>query len=122
MRVSVLPIAVLMSVSAHADSGDELRPVSASVLIGKPYAGAGAASEIQFINTRRGAVRLNWIGFDGIAKFYARIPPGGEVMQPTLVSHRWLITRDDGGAPIEAFIATRADVHSDGQAQIAIIR
>lgn len=122
MRVLIPAVALLLAVPAQADSGDELRPVSASALVGRPYTGAGAASEIEFINTRRGPVRLNWIGFDGAARFYAVIPPGGEILQPTFVSHRWLIQRADGGASIEAFIASRADIHSDGQPQIAIIR
>ena len=122
MRVPILLVSLLMAGTAHADSGDELRSVPPAVLIGKSYAGVGVASEILFINARRAPVRLNWIGFDGVAKFYALIPPGGEMLQPTFVSHRWLITRENGDLPIEAFIATRADIHSDGQVQLAIIR
>lgn len=38
-RLSVLLIALSMCVPAHADNGDELRPVTASVLISKPMSG-----------------------------------------------------------------------------------
>ena len=123
MRVLILAAACfLLSNPVRAEDGDELRPVPAAVLVGKPYAGSGAAAEIQFINVRHRAVRLNWIAFDGTPRLYATIPSGGELVQPTFVGHRWFVTPLGGAAPLEAFIATRADIHSDGQAHLATTR
>ena len=112
--------------------GDEIRPVAAGPLIGKAYPGKGLPAEIQFINVRPRSVRLNWIDRDGVLRFYAVIPSGGELLQPTFVSHRWVITPDqidasgsrtpgrtggfmgDSAGPLEAFIATRSNVHGVG--------
>jgi hypothetical protein len=125
---------------AGAHTNDELQPIAAGPLIGKSYPGAGLPAEIQFINVRRRSVRLNWIDFDGRLRLYAVVPSGGEVLQHTFVSHRWVITSNQAGisnhratgrhrsraahagVPIEAFIATRSNAHGDGQPQIAIIR
>jgi hypothetical protein len=120
IRIAAL-IAAMLASSAASAGDDELRLVPAAALIGKAYSGAGEASEIQFVNARTRPVRLNWIAFDGTARLYAVLQPGEELLQPTFVSHRWLITLA-GGAPVEAFISTRADIHGDGQPQIAIIR
>lgn len=122
MRAYLAAVAIVLSVPAQAQEGDELRPVPASVLLHQAYPGAGAPSEIEFINARRAPVRLYWIEFDGAPRLYATIPPGGEVLQPTFVSHRWLVAREGSDAPVAAFISSRADLHGDGQAQLAIIR
>jgi len=122
MRFFRWSAALMLCSPAVAQAGDELAPLPAAALIGKPYAGAGAAAEIFFINARSAPVRLFWIRFDGTLQLYAVIQPGGEVRQPTYVSHRWLITRHDVDAPIQAFIATRSDIHGDGQSQVAVIR
>ncbi len=101
---------------------DELRPVPPAALQGKSYPGVGPASEIRFINARLAPVAVSWIAFDGSVRRYAVIPPGGEWLQPTFVTHRWLVQDGADGPPLAAFISTRAAIHADGVPQIALIR
>jgi hypothetical protein len=101
---------------------DELAPVPVNAVIGHPYPGDGAPSEIRFINVRLTPVSLVWIGGDGAEHFYATIQPGQEWVQPTFVTHRWLVKDNRDGAPIEAFISTRSAARDAGTAQIALIR
>ena len=98
---------------------DEIGPVPVAALIGRPYAGDAAPSQIRFINVRVRRVRIVWIAFDGSEKTYASLEPGQEMIQPTFVAHRWLIRDAQDDVPLEAFISTRRD---DGVAQIALIR
>jgi hypothetical protein len=107
---------------AASSTGDELRQLPASVLVGRSYAGVGEPAEITFINTRREAVRVLWIDVAGRGREYRVLAPGDEYLQPTYTTHRWLIESAAGGAPLGAFIATRANVHGDGVPQIALIR
>ena len=118
----LIPLALLLSAApAHADS-DELAPVPASAVIGRAYRGDGAPSQIRFINVRSAPVSLVWIGGDGKEHFYGVIETGQEWIQPTFVTHRWLVKEGRDGTPIEAFISTRSALRDDGTSQIALIR
>jgi len=114
-------VLLLCSTPALAD-GDELSPVPVAAVIGHPYAGDRAPSQIRFINVRTRAVSVIWIGFDGAERLYENLDPGDEVVQPTYVAHRWLIKDRDSGEPIEAFISTRSALRDRGAVQIALIR
>jgi hypothetical protein len=54
-------VLLLCSTPAFAD-GDELSPVPVAAVIGHPYAGDRAPSQIRFINVRTRAVSVIWIG------------------------------------------------------------
>ena len=112
---------LLCSMPAHAAS-DEIEPVPFQALLGKPYVGSAAPSEILFVNATLHPVQLSWIAFDGSEKPYAVIPSGGELAQPTYVAHRWVVKDEVRGFPLQAFISTRSSVSEGGAAQIAVIR
>jgi hypothetical protein len=118
---AALAILLLSSSPALAD-GDEISPVPVPVVIGHPYLGDRAPSQIHFINVRTRSVSIVWIGFDGVERLYASLDPGDEIMQPTFVGHRWLIKDKESGEPLEAFISTRSAIRDRGTAQIALIR
>jgi len=44
-----------------------------------------------FHNARQRPVVVHWIDFDGDRRMQARIPPGGEMVQPTVAGHPWLV-------------------------------
>ena len=118
----LLPIALsLLAFPALAES-DELTPVPVDAVIGRPYPGHGAPSEIRFINVRPAPVTVVWIGGDGREHIYGVIAPGEEWDQPTFVTHRWLLKDERNGAPVAAFISTRSGVRDNGTPQIAMIR
>jgi hypothetical protein len=91
-------------------------------VIGHPYSGDRAPSQIRFINVRTRPVSIVWIAFDGSERFYTSLEPGDEVVQPTYVAHRWLVKDKEDGTPLEAFISTRSAARDRGTAQIAVIR
>jgi VHL beta domain len=117
----VLAVLLLTAAPAFADS-DEISPVPLPAVLGHPYLGERSASQIRFINVRTRAVSIVWIGFDGVERPYASLDPGGEIVQPTFVGHRWLIRDKEDGQPLEAFISTRSAIRDRGTAQIALIR
>jgi hypothetical protein len=49
-----------------------------------------------FRNDRRRPVVVHWLDFNGERQTQARIPPGGEMVQPTLAGHPWLVTNPAG--------------------------
>jgi hypothetical protein len=49
-----------------------------------------------FRNERRRPVVVHWLDFNGDRQTQARIPPGGEMVQPTLAGHPWLVTNPAG--------------------------
>lgn len=49
-----------------------------------------------FRNERRRPVVVHWLDFNGERQTQARIPPGGEMVQPTLAGHPWLVTNPAG--------------------------
>lgn len=112
---------LVMSAPAIAEA-DEINPVPTGAVIGHPYLGDRAASQIRFINVRGRPVRLVWISFDGTERPYAVIEPGQEIIQPTFVAHRWLVKDDGDGTPLHAFVSTRSAMRDNGTAQIALIR
>jgi hypothetical protein len=118
-RAFLIPL-LFLSAPALAES-DEINPVPTAAVIGHPYFGDQAPSQIRFINVRDRSVRLMWISFDGTERPYAVIAPGHEIIQPTFVAHRWLV-KDDDGTPLQAFISTRSAIRDNGIAQIALIR
>jgi hypothetical protein len=112
---------LLCPAPAFADT-DELQPVPAFVVTGHSYVGDSAPSVIRFINARYRSVALTWITFDGREQRYAIIAPGGEVIQPTYVAHRWLVRDAGDDTPLQGFISTRSAARDNGAWQIALIR
>lgn len=117
----LIPLAFLMSAAPALADSDELAPVPANAVIGRTYPGDGAPSVVRFINVRSAPVSLVWIGVDGKEHLYGTIETGQEWVQPTFVTHRWLVKDSRDGTPIEAFISTRSAVRDEGTAQIALI-
>ncbi|RYY08437.1 MAG: hypothetical protein EOO04_40015 [Chitinophagaceae bacterium] len=54
-------------------------------------------SELVLINNKAKPVKLFWIDQSGNAKLYATIPAGKRHVQPTFVSHVWMIEDADRG-------------------------
>lgn len=117
---SVALAAAFMAPPATAGSCDALDPLPVGPMLGRPYPGAGQPAAIRFVNMRPDPVRILWIDTAGVPRSYQSLPPGGEYVQPTFVSHRWLI-ESWSGEPVEGFIATRATT-AGAPTQIAIIR
>lgn len=115
-------VSLLVTAAPVRAANDELDPVPTHAVIGHGYGGETAPARIRFINVRDRPVKIMWITFDGGERPYATLEEGQEVLQPTYVAHRWLVRDAGDGEPIAAFIVTRSDRHSDGAAQIAIIR
>lgn len=120
-RRVLLPILVLISSPALA-FGDEIDPVPAQALIGHVYSAENTPSQIRFINVRNRPVRIIWVAFDGTERPYFELAEGQEIIQPTFVAHRWIVSDAGNGSPLEGFISTRSTRHSDGTPQIALIR
>jgi hypothetical protein len=118
----LVPIAMSLCASPALAESDELAPVPVNAVIGHPYPGDGAPSEIRFINVRSAPVTVVWVGGDGQQHIYGVIQPGEEWDQPTFVTHRWLLKDARNGAPVAAFISTRSGARDNGTAQIALIR
>jgi len=115
-------VAIMLCAGPVLADSDELIPVPANALIGRAYPADGAPSQIRFINVRPAPVNLIWIGADGREHAYRLIGTGEEVIQPTFVTHRWLVTDSRDGTPLEAFISTRSAARDEGTSQIAVIR
>jgi hypothetical protein len=118
-----LSVALLLLAPAPAlAESDELEAVPTQAVVGHPYAGDLAPSRIRFVNVRDRPVRLLWISFEGMARPYAVVGQGEEIVQPTYVAHRWLVEDAGDRQPLEAFISTRSAARDNGASQIAIIR
>jgi hypothetical protein len=50
------------------------------------------ATSIRFRNHRRSTVRIFWLDYEGRRKFYKELPPGQQYLQPTYMTHPWIIT------------------------------
>ena len=116
------PALLLIVATPALAQSDEINPVPAQALVGRPYFGENTPSQIRFINVRSRPVRLLWITFEGAEKEYALVAEGQEIIQPTFVAHRWLVRDAGDGTPLQAFISTRSAVRDNGTPQIAIIR
>ncbi|WP_037546270.1 hypothetical protein [Stappia stellulata] len=49
-----------------------------------------------FRNERRRPIVVHWLDFNGERQSQARVPAGGEMVQPTLIGHPWLVTTPRG--------------------------
>lgn len=47
---------------------------------------------ITFVNRAGEPVKLYWLDYEGKRKLYETIPPGKQTVQPTFVTHPWLVT------------------------------
>ncbi|HYI42696.1 MAG TPA: hypothetical protein VD768_03640 [Sphingomicrobium sp.] len=113
---------ILLCTPATAAESDELAPVPSSALIGRQYCGDTAPSRIRFINLRDRAVRITWIALDGARRPYGTLAPGGEMVQPTFLAHRWVVEDAADGQPLYGFISTRSAARDEGATPIALIR
>ena len=52
-------------------------------------------TEVEFVNGRSEAVVIYWLDFGGRRIRYHRLPPGASYVQPTFVTHPWVITTTD---------------------------
>ena len=52
-------------------------------------------TEVEFVNGRSEAVVIYWLDFGGRRVRYHRLPPGASYVQPTFVTHPWVITTTD---------------------------
>ncbi len=53
-------------------------------------------ANMRFVNQRDAAIRTFWLDFDGAARFYAQIDPGDTLLQPTYLTHPWIIMDQAG--------------------------
>jgi hypothetical protein len=73
------------------------------------------ATEVTFINDTGGTVGLYWIDFQGARQLYGQIPPGQRALQPTFLTHPWIVV-DEGGACLGVYRPARSPrtVHISG--------
>ena len=80
-------------VTVYANRRSQARCVDEGAI--RARASAQPATMI-FRNDRRRPVVVYWIDFDGNRQIQARVPPGGEMIQPTVVGHPWLVATPSG--------------------------
>ena len=56
---------------------------------------------ITFSNQRGQAINLFWIDYQGVRQFYNELQPGESVVQPTFITHPWVITDKDTGECVQ---------------------
>ena len=104
-------------------------PARASVILiviafGMPVAHAGPArcsgegairslrgdleTRVRFTNLCPYPVAVDWLTYVGQRKRYFTLPPGGTVLQPTFMSHPWVVT-DPAGACLALVISNREE-------------
>jgi hypothetical protein len=49
-----------------------------------------------FVNNTTEAVQLYWLDYQGTRKFYSEIPAGQTAVQPTYLTHPWVVTNPGG--------------------------
>lgn len=58
--------------------------------------GRGNPTSITFVNATDEAMQIFWIDFDGRRKFYASLQSGESYLQPTYVTHPWVVVDTSG--------------------------
>jgi von Hippel-Lindau disease tumor supressor len=53
-------------------------------------------AKIRFVNERDETIRIFWLDFGGAMRFYAEIEPGARLLQPTYLTHPWIILDNTG--------------------------
>src|SRR5271165_87321 len=61
-------------------------------------------TSIEFVNDYSGAVTVNWIDYSGTIEFYMTLSPGQSYVQPTFVTHPWIIYDANTGVALEGFL------------------
>lgn len=94
---------------------DARRPTGGTPLLPMPPAeeqrlrsiNSDTSTQIEFVNQRGDAVRVHWLDYQGSRTFYTQLDPGMSYIQPTYVSHPWIVT-DTAETPIVVFQPTAA--------------
>jgi hypothetical protein len=55
-------------------------------------------TEVEFVNMRATEVVIYWLNYEGKRILYQRLPPGARYVQPTFVTHPWVIATTDNHA------------------------
>ncbi|MDQ8036239.1 MAG: hypothetical protein REI12_02380 [Pedobacter sp.] len=59
------------------------------------------ATSVDFHNTSSAARKVWWLGYDGQRKLYMQLAPQESYLQPTYLTHPWLVTdAEDNGLAI----------------------
>ena len=86
--------------TAKPEEPSEQSPISdkmcASEHRAKSPAEPSAATNITFKNYRGSTARIYWIDFNGTRKLYASVEHGQSHVQPTFMTHPWVVTDDTG--------------------------
>ena len=64
------------------------------------------ATEVRFVNTRVGPIRLYWLDFEGHRQLYSTLASGQSLTQPTYATHPWVVT-DENAVCLGTFLARR---------------
>jgi len=80
------------------------RPVGEEGTLRSGTQGA-AATEVTFVNTRRDAVTVYWLDYDGKRVRYQQLPHDTQYTQPTYATHAWLVCAADD-TPVVLVVAT----------------
>jgi hypothetical protein len=90
---ATLAIAMIASVfPVLADAA----PLGCKKLNGLRSKNSDTPSTIRFLNARDRMIRTYWLDFGGVQRFYAEIEPGGFYVQPTYLTHPWIILDEAG--------------------------
>jgi hypothetical protein len=63
-------------------------------------------TEVRFVNTRVGPIRLYWMDFEGHRQLYSTLGSGQSLTQPTYATHPWVVT-DENAVCLSTFLAGR---------------
>jgi hypothetical protein len=54
------------------------------------------ATGLTIVNRSDELIKLYWLTFSGLRRFYHAVPPGERVVQQTFIGHNWMITNGRG--------------------------
>jgi hypothetical protein len=75
-------------------------------------------STIEFVNATCETLSVYWLDFNGASVLYATLPPGSVNVQPTYVTHPWLVVGSVSG-PIAVYFPLEDAAGSPGTAYVA---
>lgn len=81
-------------------------------------ANSNTPSTIEFVNATCETLSVYWLDFNGAAVLYATLPAGGVNVQPTYVTHPWLVVGSISG-PIAVYFPLEDAAGSPGTAYVA---
>ena len=67
---------------------------------------------IRFSNNTLAAVDVYWLDYSGVEVFYYTLAPGQVVLQPTWLTHPWIVRLNSNNLRLEGFLPQTASPHA----------